>query len=241
MQTRYVEGCASALKVAGLAKAVSLSNESILEQSSRKLTAWHAAVLIVLTAWLYAPVLVRLAQQWWVDPNFSHGVFVPIFSGYVLWENRSRLARIPLLPSWWGLPVIGFSLSILIVGTLGSEVFLTRISLVLAAAGMVIFFLGWRMLRAVLFPLLFLTLMVPIPAIIFNQITFPLQILASKLAATTLPWFGVPVLREGNVINLPAMPLEVAEACSGIRSLLSLSTLAIMYGYLSETVAALRV
>ena len=107
--------------------------------------------------------------------------------------------------------------------------------------GIILFFLGWKFLRAVAFPLIFLILMVPIPAIIFNQITFPLQILASKLSAWTLPFFGVPVFREGNIINLPAMPLEVADACSGIHSLLSLATLAIMYGYLLEKRIAIRV
>jgi exosortase len=106
---------------------------------------------------------------------------------------------------------------------------------------MVIFLLGWKMLRAVLFPLAFLILMVPIPAIIFNQLTLPLQVFASKLAAWALPMFGVPVLREGNIINLPAMPLEVADACSGIRSLLSLATLTIMYGYLLEQRMLIRV
>jgi exosortase len=108
-------------------------------------------------------------------------------------------------------------------------------------AGLTIFFMGWEVLRTILFPLLFLVLMVPLPAIVFSQITFPLQILASKLSAGLLPLLGVPVLREGNVINLPAMPLEVAEACSGIRSLLSLTTLAIMYGYLLEKRVAIRV
>jgi exosortase len=101
--------------------------------------------------------------------------------------------------------------------------------------------MGLQMLQAVLFPLCFLLLMIPIPTIVFNQITFPLQILASKLSAWLLPLLGVPVFREGNVINLPAMPLEVAEACSGIRSLLSLVTLAIMYGYLLEKEKAIRV
>jgi len=120
------------------------------------------------------------------------------------------------------------------VGVFGAELFLSRTSLLLLIAGLISFFMGWQMLRALLFPLLFLLLMVPIPAIIFNQVTFPLQILASKLSAWLLPLLGVPVFREGNVINLPAMPLEVAEACSGIRSLLSLLTLAIMYGYLLE-------
>ena len=133
------------------------------------------------------------------------------------------------------------AMCILVLGVFGAELFLSRMSLIVLIAGLTIFFLGWKVLRAVLFPLLFLVLMVPLPAIVFSQITFPLQILASKLSAWLLPFLGVPVLREGNVINLPAMPLEVAEACSGIRSLLSLTTLAIMYGYLLEKRVAIRV
>jgi exosortase len=122
-----------------------------------------------------------------------------------------------------------------------SRTFLSRISLLLLIAGLVIFFRGWHSFRAVLFPWAFLFLMIPIPEIVFSQITFPLQILASKVAALLLPLLGVPVLREGNIINLPAMPLEVVEACSGIRSLLSLVTLAIIYGYLVETRTWVRV
>jgi len=127
------------------------------------------------------------------------------------------------------------------VGVFGAELFVSRMSSLLLIAGIIIFLRGWATLRAVLFPLLFLVLMVPIPAIVFSQITFPLQILASKLSAWLLPLLGVPVLREGNVINLPAMPLEVAEACSGIRSLLSLTTLAIMYGFLLEKRIGIRI
>ena len=129
----------------------------------------------------------------------------------------------------------------LILGVLGAELFLSRFSLLLLATGLVIFFLGWKFFRALLFPLAFLILMIPIPTILFNQITFPLQILASKLAAWFLPLLGVPVLREGNIINLPAMPLEVADACSGIRSLMTLTTLTIMYGYLLESRVLIRV
>ena len=202
---------------------------------------WQGAALLALVGFLYAPTLVRLVQQWWSDPNFSHGLFVPAFAGYVIWQNGPRLAAIRPAPSMWGLAVILFSLCTLILGVFGAELFLSRISLLMLATGMVLFFLGWEFLRAVLFPLLFLVLMIPLPAIIFTQITFPLQILASKLSASALPFFGVPVFREGNVINLPAMPLEVAEACSGIRSLLSLMTLAIMYGYLLEKRVAIRV
>ncbi len=201
---------------------------------------WRIAVVLLLVAWLYAPIVARLAQQWWSDPNFSHGFFVPAFSAFVLWQDRFRLAAISRKPSSWGLPLILLALAMLVLGVFGAELFLSRLSLIALAAGLVIFFLGWQMLRAVLFPLLFSILMVPIPAIVFGQITFPLQILASKLAAWSLPLCGVPVLREGNVINLPAMPLEVAEACSGIRSLLSLTTLAIMYGYLMEKRVGVR-
>ena len=215
-------------------QAVPVAEPKTVDTRSR-LTLWYVGALLFLTAWLYAPILVRLVRQWWSDPNFSHGFFVPLFSGYVLWQNRQQLASIAPKPSTWGLPVIVFSLLMLVVGTFGAELFLSRASLILLAAGMVIFFFGWVMLRAVFFPLAFLLLMVPIPAIVFDQITFPLQILASKLAAWTLPIFGVPVLREGNVIYLPSMPLEVAQACSGIRSLMSLATLAIIYGYLLES------
>jgi len=202
---------------------------------------WQVAVLVVLIGWLYSSILYHLVGQWWQDPNFSHGFFVPLFSAFVLWQDRSRLAAVPVTPSSWGLLIVVGALFVLILGVMGAELFLSRVSLLLLIAGLIIFFLGWNYFRAVLFPWAFLVLMIPIPAIVFNQITFPLQLLASKVAATVLPILGVPVLREGNVINLPAMALEVAEACSGIRSLLSLTTLAIIYGYLMEPRNAVRV
>jgi len=205
------------------------------------LAGWRTAVLLGLIGWLYAPILARLLQQWWNDPNFSHGFFVPVFAGFVAWQERARLASTCRSPSSWGLPIILLSLSTLILGVFGAELFLSRVSLIVLIAGLIVFLMGWATLRAILFPLLLLILMVPLPAIVFSQITFPLQIFASKLAAWSLPVLGVPVFREGNVINLPAMPLEVAQACSGIRSLLSLTTLAIMYGYLMEKRVAIRV
>lgn len=217
-----------------LAQAVSASETKTSKHVSRRMAVWQTAIILVFVVWLYAPIVARLIGQWWSDPNFSHGFFVPAFSAYIIWQNWPRLMEIRRKPSTWGLPIIVSSLLVLILGTFGAELFLSRTSLILLITGTIIFFLGWEMFRAVLFPVLFLVLMIPIPAIVFSQITFPLQMLASKLAAWILPIFGVPVLREGNVINLPAMPLEVAEACSGIRSLLSLATLAIMYGYLME-------
>jgi len=202
---------------------------------------WYTAGVLALVGWLYGPILYHLVRQWWMDPNFSHGFFVPLFSAWILWQIRGRLKPIPPEPSAWGLPLIVGALLVLLLGVFGAELFLSRVSLILLSTGLVLFFFGWAMLRAVIFPLLFLVLMVPIPAIVFGQITFPLQLLASKLAAGALPFCGVPVLREGNVINLPSMPLEVAEACSGIRSLMSLATLAIMYAYLVEKRIGVRI
>jgi exosortase len=224
-----------------LAQAVSVARHASTKPKRTNIMLWQWAVLLALVCLLYLPILGRLAVQWWRDPNFSHGFFVPAFSAFIVWQKRARLRSIQPAPSIWGLPIIVFSLCILVLGVFGAELFLSRVSLLVLIGGMIVFFLGWQMLREVLFPLLLLILMVPIPAIVFSQITFPLQILASKLATWSLAFLGVPVFREGNVINLPAMPLEVAEACSGIRSLLSLTTLAIMYGYLMEERPPLRV
>jgi len=202
---------------------------------------WQIVVIAGLLLWLYIPILAHLVAQWWNDPNFSHGFFVPLFSAYVIWQDRLRLARLTLRPSWWGLGLVGFGLCVLIIGQLGADIFLPRLSLLIVLAGLIVLFLGWNLFRALLFPWAFLFLMIPIPAIIFNHITFPLQLLASKLASGLLAWMGVPVLREGNVIKLATIDLEVAEACSGIRSLMSLATLALIYGYLVERKVAVRI
>jgi len=206
----------------------------------RSLPSGQIVILAALLLWLYGPTLGGLAKQWWKDPNFSHGFFVPLFSIFVLWRDRARLRRLVARPSNTGLVVLAFALLVFIVGQLGAELFLSRFSLLLVLAALIVLFRGWNFFRAVLFPWLFLILMIPIPAIIFNQITFPLQLLASRLAAATLPLLGVPVLREGNVIHLPSLALEVAEACSGIRSLMSLITLAIIYGFLTEKYIGVR-
>jgi exosortase len=201
----------------------------------------QAGVVLVLVGWLYGPILLHLIEQWWGDPNFSYGFLVPLFSLFVVWTNRAQLAKTPLAPSLWGLLILTVALCLLVLGVMGSELFLSRVSLLLLIAALVIFFFGWARFRAILFPWALLILMIPVPTVLFSQITFSLQVLASKFATATLPLAGVPVLREGNIIHLPAISLEVAEACSGIRSLLSLTTLAIIYGYLTETRTWVRV
>ena len=205
---------------------------------------WQGIVLLLLTAWLYATILTRLFLQWVGpahDPNFEHGIFVPLFALFVLWQDRERLKAIPSAPSWAGLPLFILSLLTLVLGVLGAENFLSRVSLLILLAGMILLFRGWEFFRAVLFPWAFLILMIPLPNIIVQPVTFPLQLFAARVSTEMLRLVGVPVLREGNMIMLARLPLDVAEACSGIRSLLTLVTLAIIYGYLLETRIWVRV
>lgn len=199
------------------------------------------ALLVALTVLLYRGVAIKLVSDWYELPDFSHGFLIPFFVGYLLWTKREELRRTPLRPSWAGLPLVLLGLLLLVTGRLGADLFLSRFSFLLLAAGSVWMVFGRALLNQLKFVLLVLVLAIPLPAVLFNQITFPLQLLASRMASAMLPLAGVPVLREGNVIQLPAMQLEVAEACSGIRSLLSLFTLAVIYGYFLEKNTARRV
>jgi exosortase len=196
--------------------------------------AWAAALIGILVLAVYCRVLVKLVTDWAEIPDFSHGFLIPIFSAYLAWTKRKTLFKTKVVPTWSGVAVVALGLVVLILGVYGAELFLSRISLVILLAGLVLSFGGWELLKELRFPILVLILAIPIPAIIFNEITFPLQILATKLASALLQLFNVPVLREGNIIQLSVMKLEVAEACSGIRSLMSLFTLAIFYGYFLE-------
>ncbi|MGH9540756.1 MAG: exosortase [Terriglobales bacterium] len=195
---------------------------------------WAFSLLGALLIALYAPVLTHLVGQWWSDPNYGHGFLVPVLSGYLLWRSRDAWRDIPWRPRASGAFFIVASLLLLAAGTLAAELFLSRISLLVLLGGLVVFFAGWRLLRAWSFPFGFLLFMIPLPAIIYYQITFPLQLLASRLAGFCLDLLQVPALREGNLIVLPNYTLAVAEACSGIRSLLSLLALAVAFGYLLE-------
>lgn len=201
--------------------------------STRAWIAW-SAVLSGLVLLLYAPVLEHMVQQWSSDPDYSHGFLIPLFSGLVLYRERKRWLRGEIHFSNLGLLVMAGAVALFFLGSLGAELFITRFSMLVLLAGMILFLAGWKVLRAVAFPVAYLTLMIPLPAILYNQMTFPLQLIASRLAAFWLELVQVPVLRDGNVLRLSNYSLEVVEACSGIRSLLSLVSLAIAYGYLME-------
>jgi exosortase len=179
-------------------------------------------VLLCVLFVLYLSILENLFIQWWTDPDYGHAFFVPLFSAYVLWRQRERWMKIDMEPSNFGLLVILAAVGLLLVGSLGAELFTSRFSLLVLLAGIIIFSLA------------FLIFMIPLPAIIYNQITFPLQMIASRFAAFWLELVQVPVLRDGNVLILSNYSLEVVEACSGIRSLISLVSLAVIYGYFVE-------
>jgi exosortase len=190
---------------------------------------------------VYLPILASLVRQWASDDNYSHGFVVAPFAAYFAWRQRRQLAATPSDPHWAGLLLTAASLFVLLAGVLGAELFLARISFIGVIAGAVLFLFGPHHLRLLAFPIAFLLLMVPLPAVVFNQLAFPLQLLASRAGEAVLSASGIPVLREGNVLVLPTITLEVAQACSGIRSLVSLLTLAILLGKLTETSVRRRV
>ena len=190
--------------------------------------------LLVSFAILYRNVIAKLVFDWGHDDNYSHGFLIVPIALYFAWERRERLLGAVRKPSSVGLIVLLGSLVTLFAGVLGAELFLTRVSIIGVIAGGVLYVLGWQHLRILTLPIAFLLLMIPIPAIIFNQIAFPLQLQASRFGETALTLWNIPVLREGNVIVLANTTLEVAEACSGIRSLVSLLTLGIIYSYFSD-------
>jgi exosortase len=216
-----------------LVSAGSFSNPSQVDRRlwSQREIIW-LSVLLSLIFLLYASMFRGLIGQWWTNPDFSHGFFVPLFSGFILWRERERWSRVKIAPSNAGFLLMLGSVSLLLLGSLGAELFVSRFSLLVLLSGIIVFLTGWKMLRAVFFPLSYLLWMIPIPAIIYNQITFPLQIIASRLASDWLELLRVPVLRDGNILVMSNYSLEVVEACSGIRSLMTLMALAVAYGYL---------
>lgn len=192
--------------------------------------AWFGALIAV----CYLPILRALVAQWSTDEDMSHGFFVPVIAGYIVWRKREELMATKARPTLWGLLLVGWGAVQMMLGVLGTELFTSRTAFVITLIGAVWTLGGTPFLKKLAFPLFLLFLMVPIPAVIYNQITFPLQIVASKFAERALDAMNIPVLREGNILDVAGHPLSVIEACSGIRSLLTLTFLALVYGYFFE-------
>jgi exosortase len=199
-----------------------------------------AALLLVVVCFLilFRDIIVELVQDWMHDDNYSHGFLIVPLALYFAWERRRKFSMAEPAPSFSG--AILFAPAVL-AAVLNMHPFVNRLSMLLCIIGAVVFLSGWARLKVMIFPIAFLLLMIPIPAVIFNPVTFPLQLLASRFGEWTLALCQIPVLREGNVIQLANTSLEVAEACSGIRSLISLLTLAIVYGYFVESRMWVRV
>ncbi len=202
---------------------------------------WPVVAIALAFAFTYATVLMKLGLDWWNDENYSHGLLVPVIIGYILWSQRGRLARAPAHPSSvFGGAAVLLALLALWAGTAGAELYIQRLSLLLMLSGIVVYFWGLSLLRLLIVPVFLLLLAIPIPAIIFNKIAFPLQLFASRCAVGAMNLFDIPVLRQGNVIELMPLgaretkKLEVVEACSGIRSLMTLVTLAVVFAYFTH-------
>jgi exosortase len=199
--------------------------------------AWISALLLV----CYAKILVSLADQWYDNPDMGHGFFVPVIAAYIAWRIWPAVADMPAKPSWWGLPIVLWAALQLYLATLGAELFLARTSFVISLIGIVLLLGGTQYLKAFAFPLFLLFFMVPIPAVIYNSLTFPLQLRASEAAEWAISVLGIPIIREGNVLELASQKLNVVEACSGIRSLLTLTFVSLVYGYFAEKRVWIRV
>jgi exosortase len=203
---------------------------------------WQGLLLVAVLILLYASVLKLLVYQWYIDPDYSHGFLVPVLSAFLIWQRRDKLRLIPRQPSPWGMVIVAGSLGLLFLGSLGAELSMARLSMLGTICGLIVYFAGSKFLRAMAFPLAFLLFAIPIPTVVYNSIVFPLQFIASRFATRVLEIINLfPVMREGNVLVLPHMHLEVVEACSGIRSLMSLLALAAGYGYLVERSIPVRI
>jgi len=198
---------------------------------------WFGALLIV----CYAPVLYRLVLQWANDEDMGHGFFVPVIAAWIIWQRRAALIETPIKPNYWGVVLLIWGMVQMLLGSIGAELFLARTAFLISLVGIVLVVCGTKMLRALAFPLFLLLFMVPIPAIIYSQITLPLQLFASSVASSALTAIGLPVLQTGNILELPnGQQLSVVEACSGIRSLLSLSFLSLVYAWFFDAKVWMR-
>jgi exosortase len=191
---------------------------------------WFLGLLLL----LYYPVLKPMVSEWVTDESMGHAFFVPLVAGYVAWLDRERILAAPVKPCWPALALVLWGFCQMLLGFLGADFFLARTAFLMSLVGAIWTLTGTAVLRTLAFPLFLLVFMIRIPLFVYQQITFPLQTLASSVASRALELMGIPVLRDGNVLQLASKRLEVVEACSGIRSLLSLTFLSVAYGRLFE-------
>jgi len=202
---------------------------------SRLLSANMLYLLLILAALvgLYYPVFIELAKDWSTNDNYSHGFFIPLISGYMIYIMRAELKNISMKPANWGLLVLLAGLGQLYIAKVGSEFFLQRTSIILVLLGLALFLLGTALTRRLLLPIAYLLFMVPLPAIVWNKIAFPMQMYSSAITEKVIQMIGLPVFREGNVLHLAQTTLEVVDACSGLRSLTTMFALSAALAWFS--------
>ena len=191
-------------------------------------------ILLALSiGWLYAGVASGLVAEWASSPDASYGIVLASVALFVAWRRRQAFARAldPTGAAFPGVAVLLTGLCLRLAGQLGADLFLTRMSFLLVMTGAVWLLAGWRALRTIAAPLVFLAIAVPLPALVVNAITLPLQLIASRVAEASLTTMGVAVFRDGNVLELPSTALEVAEACSGLRSIVSLAAISVLLAW----------
>lgn len=195
---------------------------------------WFVAAFFVVMGAVYFDIVSYMVDIWSVDDNYSHGFLVPFVSGYFFWISKEKILATEVKPATWGLLVVVLGVLQLLAGSMVTEYFTQRTSMIVITAGTVIYSMGWQAFMAMRLPLLYLFLMVPIPAIVYDTMTMPLKLFVAKLSVKGLIVLGYPVMREGNIIVLPNVTLEVADACSGLRSLMSLIALSVAFAYLFQ-------
>ena len=201
---------------------------------SEKQTWFLIGIVLAAVLWLYLPFLKTLVAAWETNDDYSHGYFIPFLTIYFIYGQRDALKNITVRPSNAGILVITAGLAQLIVAKIGSEFFLQRTSLIVLLVGLVLFLLGWEYLRKLFLPLAYLIFMIPLPAIIWNKIAFPMQLFSSFLTEKVISLLGIPIFREGNILHLAETTLEVVAACSGLRSLVTMFALSAALAMLSE-------
>lgn len=192
-------------------------------------------LVLPLLAAMYFRIVPDMVKVWYHDENYSHGFLVPFIAGYFLWQRWPDLKERMVKPDVLGLVVIIWGVFQLLVAWLGTEYFTMRSSLIVLLVGMILFWFGREVLKGMALPLGYLIFMVPIPYIIYDMVAFPLKLFVTRLSVAFLKFVGVVVMREGNIIMFPTTTLEVADACSGVRSLISLLAIAAAYAFLMKT------
>lgn len=208
--------------------------------ASLHLNKWPILLVLPLLAAAYAIIFPEMLAQWNDDPNYSHGLLVPFISAWFLWQRKDELKTALVAPSNAGLPVLLFGLFMLVVGIAGTEYFTMRSSFIVVIAGIVLYWFGWQVLKVAALPIGYLLFMVPLPYIVYDAIAFPMKLLVTKYSVHVLQLMGVVVLREGNILLFPNITLEVVDACSGLRSLMSLLALGVAFAFMSQKHARKR-